>query len=340
MKKFIVYLVLVAMISMQGCAYFQKKQRVNLAPFAENAVSIVSEIEYGLSKAKSIHTRKYLNGPAVQKYKERWSKLGGMLRVIVAYSIQLVTISESPMSDSKKADALANYIVDLTAPIRANNIKDFPFTQAGFDSIIQNIRQQKKYFEALNAAQPVVNEFSWIAEKVLNGVISAQEEARLEVALEIEKEHKDLLNYKGVVKEAQTRTLQSMVIISNWYAGQKGIAEKLLENDPQLQYLMPDQKLDKNIAVQIKNLLVYRLDVIKKVNEQLYEDQEQYGKERRELDELISIADRGLEQSKAALAIWRQSHQTMAAGITDPAAIDLFGVAKAAMRSVAPIPIP
>jgi hypothetical protein len=38
------------------------------------------------------------------------------------------------------------------------------------------------------------------------------------------------------------------------------------------------------------------------------------------------------------VTVWRRSHQTMAAGITSPAAIDLFGVAKTAMKSVTPLP--
>lgn len=61
-------------------------------------------------------------------------------------------------------------------------------------------------------------------------------------------------------------------------------------------------------------------------------------KEIRELDDLIAIADRGIDQSKAAIVVWRRAHQTMAAGITEPAAIDLFGIAKAAVKKVAPIP--
>jgi hypothetical protein len=65
---------------------------------------------------------------------------------------------------------------------------------------------------------------------------------------------------------------------------------------------------------------------------------EQFQKEMQELDNLISIADRGIRQSKGAIVVWRRSHQTMAAGITEPAAIDLFGIAQAAVRKVAPIP--
>ena len=57
-----------------------------------------------------------------------------------------------------------------------------------------------------------------------------------------------------------------------------------------------------------------------------------------ELDDLVAVSTRGIKQSKAAIAIWRRSHQTMVAGITEPAAIDLFGIAQAALKKVAPIP--
>ncbi|MCK5704510.1 MAG: hypothetical protein KAI29_25330 [Cyclobacteriaceae bacterium] len=58
----------------------------------------------------------------------------------------------------------------------------------------------------------------------------------------------------------------------------------------------------------------------------------------RELDDLMIISDRGIKQSKGAIGVWRRSHQVMASGITEPAAIDLFGIAKAALRKVAPLP--
>jgi hypothetical protein len=92
------------------------------------------------------------------------------------------------------------------------------------------------------------------------------------------------------------------------------------------------------IAGKISNLLRVRLEGGKLIQDHLYPEMEQFQKEMQELDNLIAIADRGIRQSKGAIAVWRRSHQTMAAGITEPAAIDLFGIAQAAVRKVAPIP--
>jgi len=84
--------------------------------------------------------------------------------------------------------------------------------------------------------------------------------------------------------------------------------------------------------------LLWRLTFIETVQKQIFPELEQYQKEMRELDDLITISDRGVKQAKGAITVWRRSHQVMASGITEPAAIDLFGIAKAALRKVAPIP--
>ena len=64
-----------------NCAAFESHQKINLAPFAENAVSIVSEVEYGLSQGRAIHIRPYIDGAGVTKYKQRWERLGKILQV-------------------------------------------------------------------------------------------------------------------------------------------------------------------------------------------------------------------------------------------------------------------
>jgi hypothetical protein len=322
-----------------GCAALQTQKKINLAPFAENAVSIVSEVEYGLSQARAVHVRPFLGGPATIEYEEEWNKMGRFLRGIVAYSIQIVTISQSDMSDKKKSGLLADYIGSLTTPVFENPLLGFKITREEFKSITENIRNQDTYFEAMNAAQPVVDEVARVAVEVLIDLRNAQDAARLEVSRLIEDDHAPVLRYRDDLKEAQERTLRSTVFLSQWNKGTKGMEDSLLFHDPGLKRaLKPGQSLTYEIDGKISQMLIARLEAAKLIQEHMYPEMEQYQKEMKELDELIAVADRGIRQSKGAIAVWRRSHQMMAAGITDPAALDLFGIAQAAILKVAPIP--
>ncbi len=191
----------------------------------------------------------------------------------------------------------------------------------------------------MNGAQPIVDEVARVAREVIDDLKVAQDQARIEVSNRIEKEHAPILSFRADVKAAQARTYQTLNYGIRYHFGETAVVDTMLANDPQLKtYLKPGEELTDKIMGEIEKRIIFRLETIRKIQEQLIPEIEQYQSEMKELDDLISIADRGIRQSKAAIGIWRQSHQTMAAGITEPAAIDLFGIAKAAVKKVAPIP--
>jgi hypothetical protein len=322
-----------------GCASFQSKQRVNLAPFAENAVSIVSEVEYGLSQARAIHTREFIDGPAVKQYEAEWKRVQKILRGIVAYSIHVVTVSESNMSDKEKAGALADYLEAIAEPIKASKSGYFEITQNELRATLERIRQQENYFAAMNAAQPIIDEVARVARLVIEDLKEAQDAARMEVAARIERAHAPVLSFRQDIKEAQTRTFRSLNYGIRNAKGEEGMIDSLFAFDPQLKtYMKPGGKVDQEVVDKIEQRFIFRLKTINLIQEQIYPELNRYEEEMRELDNLIMIADRGIKQSKGAIIVWRRSHQTMAAGITEPAAIDLFGVAQAAVRKVVPLP--
>ena len=340
MKHIITQLTALALALMAvGCASFQSKQRVNLAPFAENAVSIVSEVEYGLSQARAIHTREFIDGPAVKHYEAQWKKVGRILRGIVAYSIAVVTISESNISDEEKAGALADYLAGIAEPVRANQVKRFKITEADLQATLDRIRQQENYFAAMNAAQPLIDEVARVARLAIEDLKTAQDEARMEVAGRIEADHAPVLSFRETLKEGQTRTFRSLNYAIRINKGEEEMIDSLFAFDPQLKsYLKPGGKIDQEVVDKIEQRFIWRLQTVKLVQDQIFPELERYEEEMRELDNLIMIADRGIKQSKGAIIVWRRSHQTMALGITEPAAIDLFGVAQAAVRKVVPLP--
>ena len=322
-----------------SCAAFKSSKKINLAPFAENAVSIVSEIQYGLSEGRAIHTRPFIDGPAVENYRETWRKLGRFLRGIVAYSVQVVTISQSDMKDNEKANYLADYLVALGESVFQQKEMGFELTPEEFNNAIKNIRAAETYVNAISGAHPLIEEVARVARLIIEDLQVAQQDARIEVADKIAAYHAPVLSFRDDVKKAQTRTFHTMTLISAYKMGDESAIDSIFSLDPQLKdYYDPKKGFTLEAQDKIEKRMILRIQLIASVKEQIYPELEQYQKEMRELDDLIAIADRGIRQSKGAIGVWRQSHSVMAAGITEPAAIDLFGIAKAAIRKVAPIP--
>jgi hypothetical protein len=191
----------------------------------------------------------------------------------------------------------------------------------------------------MNAAQPIIDEVARVARLVIEDLKVAQDNARMEVAGRIEAAHAPVLSFRESIKEAQTRTFRSLNYAIRRNKGEEGMIDSLFAFDPQLKsYLKPGGKIDQEVVDNIEQRFIFRLKTVNLNQEQIFPELERYEQEMRELDDLIMIADRGIKQSKGAIIVWRRSHQTMAAGIAEPAAIDLFGVAQSAVRKVVPLP--
>ena len=62
------------------------------------------------------------------------------------------------------------------------------------------------------------------------------------------------------------------------------------------------------------------------------------GRQQAELEELVASFNKALRQARVAIIAWSRAHQRLASGITDPAEIDIFGIAKKAAGDYLPIP--
>lgn len=331
-------LVLVASLA-SGCATFVGRKHVNLAPFAENAVSVAADIEYGLVRTRTVYDRPYVDGPAVAHYTSQWGGVRTMLRGIVAYAVEVVTISQSHMSEPEQAHALATYVNGLGRPIIEARVHDLHFTPHQFDSLVTRIGTQKKYLSALNAAQPIVDEVARVAADTLEALKGSLESAREEVSNRIHTEHVGMLGYNDYLRETQTRTLRSLMLLTYARRGTLAAIDSMLTEDPALSDFLKDPEHPSRADFKaLEDRLLARLTMFKSIREQLVPEMDQQDREMRELDDLVLEGRTSIVKATGAVEIWRRSHQTMAAGITDPAAIDLFGIAKQAVKKVSPLP--
>ena len=83
-----------------GCSTFTVTKRLDLSPFANSMISVAGEIQYSLLQHQSPRLRARLTpGPATQKFHIRKEKMRNVIKSIISYSIQIVTLGESNISD-------------------------------------------------------------------------------------------------------------------------------------------------------------------------------------------------------------------------------------------------
>ncbi len=84
--------------------------------------------------------------------------------------------------------------------------------------------------------------------------------------------------------------------------------------------------------------LIFALGTVSDVRKQLAPDIELYWKQQAELEQLVASYNKALRQARVAIIAWSRAHQRLASGITDPAEIDIFGIAKKAAGDFLPLP--
>mgnify|MGYP000264163254 CR=1 FL=1 len=141
-----------------GCSSFQSTQRLDLSPFANSMITVAGDIQYSLFQHRLVSVRKAAKGPEVEKFAANVNKLRRIIRGIIAYSIEIVTVSESNKSGPEKANALADYLEGLKRPVLEEPIPELHLTVEQLDTIIMNVRSQKKFLDALAAAQAAAAE--------------------------------------------------------------------------------------------------------------------------------------------------------------------------------------
>ena len=320
-----------------GCSTFKSTKRVDLTPFAQHLIVMSEDIQYGLSEERAIWLRRYMDEPEVAvllaEYGEVTDRTRRILRGILTYSIEVVTLAQLDAPGPEKADALAGYLEHLKGPAIDAEKFDVHITSEEFDEILADIRTRKSLVDGINAAQPVADEIARITGEHISRVEVLQVKLEDAITAAIDDEHGTQISFLATIKKQHARALKSLGHLLDYADGDQGAIAALREHDPVLMGDVPKRR-DPN-AVEVTALvdkLLGRLDKIEKVRESLRADLDAYEMELGELHRLL-IGHRDAVRKARALALaWAQAHRKLASGIVDPAAIDMFGITKSLIK--------
>jgi hypothetical protein len=315
----------ILIVSLSGCATtsgysskFTATKKVNLAPFADQTIAMISEADFGLTEDESVLTRKYWdrNSPEFKELNAIYDDIGAILDRIMNYSTGIVTVSESKRPLSEKINLYADYVDKMGRP----RIEKLDITPAELNETLEHIRKQQKLLDALNAAQPLINTAVRNAMAKLRKAENVLLNASISIEQAIEADFVYELSFEKELKIRKVAVLQALEAIFDHLAGDAE-ALKRLANNPMNK--SKNKILNKPVSDDdlhaIEQYLIDRLVIIQKLEDRIAHDMQKYEAAHRELDRLYTAALKDMSKVKLMLIVWSSAHQKMSAGVEDPA---------------------
>lgn len=329
-----------------SCEKFVKGESENLAPFSKQTIDLVGSLEYSLNESELIHLRSidryFEKEETYGRYLSLENQVGNMLTALVAYSLQIVTISEMQTTENKKANELADVIIALREFVKkdqvmANEGRD----EEGYETIIAQVRQSEDYLEALRLMLPIVNEFGAHAGRVLDELRIEKQKIALLIDEAINKKYKSAVKFHRELRLVKDDLYETLYNLSRYgVTNDPAYLDKMKSFGfyPVLVALKNKKSLTLKQQEQLHKDLTERLRTVNENYEQLSPDIVAYEESVRELTKVVEFKDDAIREAHLTFVLWTRAYQKMASGKTDPAewfdisdsGALLFGAAKRA----------
>lgn len=331
--------VIVAAGAISGCSPFRSRKHLDMGRFAEDMIAMAGEIQYGIGQLQPVYLRDYMDTPELQSLESKAEPAQQLVREVIGYSIQLVTVGDSRKPDAEKAVALAGYLEDVLPAVISGSGPTLALTHAEVDTILADIRAQTNYLDAIAAAQPVVDEVAIVSGEIFDELKSAMDLAVGAVRHRIEERYRDVRAADRLLQQRQIQTVYNIGYLAEIRRGAPGAIDSLLAREPSLPALVDTRDgLDAEEIQRIEDRMLTMLTRLREVRTQLEPDLDMYFRQQHELDELYNGWAAQLRKARVSIVAWARAHKRMAQGVTDPAEIDVLGIARKASGSVLPIP--
>jgi hypothetical protein len=314
--------------ALTGCSSFISKKRLDMCRFAEDMIAVAGEIQYSLGQNQAIYIRDYIDTPEMVPLRIQTERAKGLVRGVISYSIQLVTVGDSRKPGPEQALALAGYLEDALQGVIGGPEPPLDLTRTELDTILADIRGQKKFLDAISASG-----------KIFDDTKSAMDTAVVAVRRRIKERFHDVRLADELLERRQIQTVFNIAYLPQIRMGVPGALDSLLVNEPSLPALVDTRDgLDASEIQRIEDRLLTILTRLREVRDQLEPDIEMYYQQQNELDKMENLWHAELRKARVSVVAWARAHKRMAQGITDPASIDILGIARKASGTILPIP--
>jgi hypothetical protein len=321
------FVLLTLVVTVTGCSKFLKTESENLAPFANQSISLVSSLNYGLSDNEILYLRKIDDYIDEDKPFERFDALenqvGSQLKALVTYSIQIVTISEQNISENEKSKELADILVTLSGLIADDEvIVDANKNVERNKEILAQVRASEDYLASLRILLPAINDFSAHALAVLDELEIEKRKVLQYLDSAIDRKYGRAIEFEQKLRTLRNSYYDSIMALSDYantrdakYLDELRAAGVL----PVVEALKGKKSLTGKEMLSLHKVITERMDMVNKNYNQLKPDYDEYFRSHNELKKIIDAKDEGMKEARLTFIVWSRAYQKMALGKTDPA---------------------
>ena len=306
-----------------GCGgKFVKTQSEDLAPFADQTISMVADIAGGVEKARTITLQQLIDweDPDVKEYVRLRAEINDLFRSIILYSLDIVAISEADKSGAEKAAALADNLKRIEEPLEEQRDVEIRLTPEQFNQMLNNIRAQDKLLDGLLAAQPLINEVARYGDEILEQMRFRLISIDMQLSAAIEHRF-GYLDALGVSLEEELRLLtEARGYVLAYKKGDRKALDKLRQMEViGVKEIIPPGRLTWKQIDKIDQFILSRIVAIQKVMKEHDFSFQMYVDTQQELSTVIGSRMSRIATGRLFLFTWARAHQKMAAGKTNPA---------------------
>ena len=320
-------MVLAVSVAVTGCSKFLKSESENLTPFANQTISLVSNLDYGLSDDESLYLRKiedYIDDEhAFERFDALERQAENQLKALVTYSIQMVTISEQNITENEKSNELADILIALGALVREDEvIEDTKRDVERNKEILAQVRASEDYLESLRILLPAINEFTEHALVVLDELELEKRKAARYIDEAIDKKYGKAIEFEHELRLVRNNYYNTILALSRYAdtrdaryieeARQTGVL-------PVVDALKGKKSLTNKEIIDLHKIITARMTMVNENYKQLKPDYDEYFLSHSELSKLVESKDAGIKEARLTFIVWSRAYQKMALGKTNPA---------------------
>ncbi len=310
--------ILFTLVALSACSKFMKTKTANIGFFADQTIAMLGEAELGFSRDDAIYTRDFFDfeGEEEQRVLLYRKEADKFFDVIVAYSLKLVIIWETNKKEADKVAAYADYLATFDDTV----LEKLELERDHYDNLIEKVKGQDKFLDALKEAQPVINAAGRHMMLVLDEIVESAQDLTLKMDMKIDVRYADVIRYQAALEKEKYAVLGSMEHLYKIHKGDAEAFKKLLESGVvRSEKLIPKGSPTREDLNAIGQHLMKRLEALHLIGEEIKPDWETYRATHRELDKLEVSVMSQVNQARMLTLVWLRAHQKMASGITNPA---------------------
>ncbi|MEM9379602.1 MAG: hypothetical protein AAGB93_06585, partial [Planctomycetota bacterium] len=308
---------LAALATFASCAapvpFTPLPDRLDYGFFADSTVAFLSRLDLPTSSEDTVLARQFIDREGELETRLRDSLAEGhrVVRAMVAYSLQLVTVSDAGTTDAEQVAAYAEYvrgIADRVAESLEMNARDLQPT-------LEIVETRSNLQAALLAAQPILAVA--IREELLLADEAASELDLLARALDgrIDAEFADVIRYHDELEVERRVVLGALERIQAHFRGDEDAIDELRRSGALYDRgLLVDEVTTYEDITAAREHLTERLESLARVRTAIEPDWADYREAHREVDVLASRARREIDAYRITLLMWLRGHQKLAAG--------------------------